>query len=340
MRDNVTDIYMKVLDQVNNEAMSFLNESISQYDIPPSFISFMVTRIYFDKISNMFWLVKRENDDTIKVSKHLQNDIRNTVINASAEFQDPDFLAEEYQEWLNYYLKSMIYKEIMDSLTSFNEIIFDSIYFKRLESILSPIEVQLLVYNDGIRFAKAYDLVSFDKLQPRIERYITDTTWKNALNTKYDEMVNELNQPLPANAFLFDLDDEELLDIAFDDILSKYKGNVIYLDFWASWCGPCKMEMPHSEALSQKLIDEDVTFLYVSIDRDVKAWENMIKVMQLRGIHYRLGMNTINSVSEEYGVQSIPHYVLFDRKGNLVKNKMTRPGNPETEKEIRKLLFL
>ena len=81
-----------------------------------------------------------------------------------------------------------------------------------------------------------------------------------------------------------------------------------------------------------------MVFLYVSVDMDAKSWKDMIKIMQLHGIHYRLGKNTNRPVSQKYDVQFIPHYVLFDRKGRMVKNNTTRPGDPETERMIRELL--
>ena len=134
------------------------------------------------------------------------------------------------------------------------------------------------------------------------------------------------------------VDDEELLGLSFDDVLARYRGNVVYLDFWASWCGPCKAEMPNSARLSKKLSDEDVVFLYVSTDKDPDAWVRMIRIMQLHGLHYRLGANTRKPVFEEYNIRYIPHYVLFDKEGRMVKNNMSRPGSAETEEMIRELL--
>jgi thiol-disulfide isomerase/thioredoxin len=158
------------------------------------------------------------------------------------------------------------------------------------------------------------------------------------IDQKYEKVMADLSQKLPDDSFLFDLDDEELKDLSFDDVLAKYRGTVIYLDFWASWCSPCKDEMPNSAALAKKLKDEDVTFLYVSTDKNAEAWVDMIKIMQLHGIHYRLGNNIRDTVFTTYDVQYIPHYVLFDKEGNMVKNRMYRPGVAETEEMIMELL--
>jgi thiol-disulfide isomerase/thioredoxin len=337
LRDSTPEAFLSLLEAQNASAGEFLDAAAREQKLPKEFISYMNTRIYFDRVSTIQMLSVRSAKDTTQASKDLDRKIRETVINA-AEFKDPDALAMEYQAWLRYYLMRNIYGEISDSIPDFDEKVYDSLYYKRLEEILSPFEIQYVVYNSGIGHARGYNKSSFDKLMPKVEKYVTDTTWKNSLLAAYDEMIFKLNQPLPEDAFLVNLDDEEWLDLTFDQILAKYKGNVIYLDFWASWCGPCKAEMPNSKVLANKLKDEDVTFLYVSVDRDAQAWEDMIRIMQLHGLHYRLGKNTSKPVSEKYDVRYIPHYVLFDKKGDMVKNNMTRPGDPETEKMIRELL--
>jgi hypothetical protein len=68
------------------------------------------------------------------------------------------------------------------------------------------------------------------------------------------------------------------------------------------------------------------------------AWKEMIKIIQLEGTHYRLGNNIRNEVFERFGIEFIPHYVLFNQEGNMVKNSMTRPSEKETEIRIRELI--
>jgi thiol-disulfide isomerase/thioredoxin len=337
IRDTSESIYMSLMDQQYRDMNSLLDEAVAEYGLEAEFVNFMKTRIYFEKVSNMYALSMRSNRDTTEASLELDRKIGDYII-AAAGFSDPDYLSPEYGSWLTYYLRRQIYNEIRDAVPEYDQQVYDSLFYLRMEELLEPFALQMYVIKNATSLAASYNVERFEMLFPRIEQYVTDPAWKDALQAKYDDVMEKMSQPLPEDIEIYNLDDEELLSLKFDDILDRYKGDVLYVDFWASWCGPCKAEMPNSAALAEKLEGEDVTFLYISVDRDAKAWEDMIRIMQIHGIHYRLGANTRESVSDRYDVRFIPHYALFDREGNLVENKTTRPGDPETEKAIRELL--
>ena len=62
-------------------------------------------------------------------------------------------------------------------------------------------------------------------------------------------------------------------DKSFAEVLSEFKGSVVYVDFWASWCGPCRGQFPHAKKLHEKLKDKPVVFLYISFDRSEEEWK-------------------------------------------------------------------
>ncbi len=121
--------------------------------------------------------------------------------------------------------------------------------------------------------------------------------------------------------------------------LSDLKGKVVYMDFWASWCGPCKGEMPYAKKLKEHFKDnKDVVFLYVSIDEKEEAWKKGITAMDISGIHARTpGWG--GEIAKLYKIQSVPSYFLIDKKGNFVMKTTPRPSQTEElKKEIEKLL--
>ena len=80
------------------------------------------------------------------------------------------------------------------------------------------------------------------------------------------------NSPVELKTNIIDLNSPEYANTSFDDIIAKYEGKVIYLDFWASWCGPCKKEKPYSHKLQEAFQGKDVVFVYFSSDKNPNAW--------------------------------------------------------------------
>jgi thiol-disulfide isomerase/thioredoxin len=108
--------------------------------------------------------------------------------------------------------------------------------------------------------------------------------------------------------------------------LSDLKGKVVYLDFWASWCGPCKGEMPYSKKIKEHFKDKtDAVFLYVSIDENEDAWKKAIDALAIKGINTRT-VGWGGNIAKDYEIQSIPAYFLIDKKGNFAVKKAPRPS--------------
>lgn len=130
-------------------------------------------------------------------------------------------------------------------------------------------------------------------------------------------------------------DDEERLNI----LLKARKGMPIYIDFWASWCGPCVAEMPASKALLEKYKGK-VLFVYASIDANVEAWRTAVKKLELENLymayHFRIGTQSDAAILLD--ITSIPRYVLIDRNGNFIDLNAKRPSDPELEKDFERLL--
>jgi len=101
--------------------------------------------------------------------------------------------------------------------------------------------------------------------------------------------------------------------------LSKLRGKVVLIDFWASWCRPCRIENPNVKKIYAKYASKGFEILGVSLDRDHAAWVKAIKDDGLPWKHVSdLGFWN-NAAAQEYGVQSIPYTVLVDRDGNILE---------------------
>ena len=104
--------------------------------------------------------------------------------------------------------------------------------------------------------------------------------------------------------------------------LADLRGKVVLVDFWASWCGPCRALFPWAKEFYKKYHDKGVEILGVSVDDDVKAWGKAVDTEKLPWLHVRDAKlpNGKRAASDLYDVTGIPHLVLIDREGKIVKS--------------------
>lgn len=121
-------------------------------------------------------------------------------------------------------------------------------------------------------------------------------------------------------------------DFAMTDIegrevsLSDFRGKVVLMDFWASWCGPCMREMPYVKELKQKFAEvDDLVFMYISIDTDVDAWAAAVERLDLEGVHFNTPGRE-RGVPLMYNVKWIPTFYLIGRDGNIYDNRPPLPS--------------
>lgn len=104
--------------------------------------------------------------------------------------------------------------------------------------------------------------------------------------------------------------------------LSDLRGKVVLIDFWASWCGPCRRENPNVVKLYNQYKDEGFTVLGVSLDTDRNRWLGAIEADGLTWPHISDLKGWQNSAAQLYGVRSIPHTVLVDREGKIIARNL------------------
>ena len=118
--------------------------------------------------------------------------------------------------------------------------------------------------------------------------------------------------------------------------LEELRGKYVYIDVWATWCGPCRGEIPHLKKLEEQYHGKDIHFVSLSCDQDKSAWEKMVKKDQMSGIQLHIGSGA--KFMDEYVINGIPRFILLDRAGRIVKADATHPSNPETAKLFDELL--
>ena len=117
--------------------------------------------------------------------------------------------------------------------------------------------------------------------------------------------------------------------------LADFKGKYVYIDMWATWCAPCKREMPYLKELEKKFADAEIVFLGLSVDRDKAKWEEMVRTGNLTGVQLYLGAQS--RFQKAYNVDGIPRFILLDKEGVIISNDMTRPSAKETAETLEAL---
>ncbi|MEQ8706682.1 MAG: TlpA disulfide reductase family protein [Phaeodactylibacter sp.] len=108
--------------------------------------------------------------------------------------------------------------------------------------------------------------------------------------------------------------------------LADFRGKVVLLDFWASWCGPCRRENPNVVKVYEKYKDKGFEILGISLDSNRDKWLKAIEADSLTWPHVSDLKGWQNEVAQLYGVRSIPHTVLIDAEGQVIANKLRGPA--------------
>ena len=145
----------------------------------------------------------------------------------------------------------------------------------------------------------------------------------------YKALKLQPGQPAPEFT-LYDLDGQPVS-------LSQFKGQVVLIDFWASWCAPCIGDLPDLRRIKRKAADQPLVFLNLSLDTDEAAWREAVDKHEIEGVHVRAdGWGA--DVAKSYQVNSLPSYYLVDSQGLIVERLRILRDTDEIVATIEKSL--
>lgn len=119
--------------------------------------------------------------------------------------------------------------------------------------------------------------------------------------------------------------------------LFDYKGKVVYLDFWASWCRPCLRKMLMLQDTKDALAGQEVVFIHISFDNDKAEWKKQIVANQFTGVHLLAPESTKSSVAKSYNIKALPEYFIIDGRGRF-SSRPRRFDIVEIQKFLERLI--
>ncbi|KGO92248.1 TlpA family protein disulfide reductase [Flavobacterium subsaxonicum] len=122
--------------------------------------------------------------------------------------------------------------------------------------------------------------------------------------------------------------------------LEDFKGKYVYIDVWATWCGPCRQEIPYLQEVEKKYEGKNIEFVSLSIDtkKDYEKWRKMVGDKSLGGVQIIADNDWKSAFTTAYGVNSIPRFILIDPQGKVVEADAKRPSDPALQAQLDKLL--
>jgi thiol-disulfide isomerase/thioredoxin len=200
-----------------------------------------------------------------------------------------------------------------------------------------------------VDFLRGLDKKKTDDLK-RLENTKLDPVFvelqKKSIDDNYKGVVNYYKMNYEANLAKSKLANTISPSFNYDNYaggktkLEDLKGKYVYIDVWATWCGPCRAEIPFLQKIEEKYHHKNISFVSISIDvqKDLDKWKALIKDKELGGVQLFADNNWNSQFIKDYGINSIPRFILIDPTGKIVNADASRPSSTELQVQLDALL--
>lgn len=178
-----------------------------------------------------------------------------------------------------------------------------------------------------------------EELAPELKAKLDATStphYKEVYNFIVEKSKRQYEEAMKQGGFTIiqtpDVDPEKILDA----IVAQHKGKAIFVDFWATWCGPCLNAMKTIKPIKPEMAEKGVVSIYISNASSPKTkWTAMLP--DIGGIHYYLDETQWQKLSSKYEIRGIPTYMIFDKSGKKTFETAGYPGNNKIKEELSKV---
>lgn len=196
------------------------------------------------------------------------------------------------------------------------------------------------VFFDTARAAQLYQSIKdFNPMTDtqKAEMSTLPETYQKVLLQANEQTLQTLENNKKKSGFTINQAGEVSDEDLFASIISKFRGKTLLVDFWATWCGPCRMANKAMAPMKEELKDKDIVYIYITGETSpLKLWENMIP--DIHGEHYRVTDAQWGYLSKSFAIRGVPTYFIIDREGNIKFKQTGFPGVDMMKEELLKVV--
>lgn len=312
--------FLNYTDSVNRANLSILTAAA----LPAEFKAREADRIFYENALALSFYPefhpRLSKDSTYRASEKFYDHLK-----SATRYEAPLLISSQYTDYIINSLGLLSAHEVKGH-NGFNR------FTTYLDSCVTDPKVKEYIFN---RYATSrLKRLGIEKAKEYIDAY---TSYVNdiRLTENFQKLYNEIlslspGQPSPA----FDCETTD----GSRRTLGDYAGKWVYIDIWATWCGPCRREIPHLRKLEERYAGQPICFVSISVDSDRDAWKSLVEKQKMAG--EQLHFDGKDTFCESYKVAGIPRFILIDPEGRIVNPDMTRPSDQATAEAIDKLLEL
>jgi thiol-disulfide isomerase/thioredoxin len=179
-------------------------------------------------------------------------------------------------------------------------------------------------------------------LKEWLKRYnekVTRADFKNVVLDTYNKRLIQFKRSKISKHSKIHNSDELVGFDVLSQVIDKHKGKVLYIDIWATWCGPCIYEMEYSAELRKRFDKKDVVFIYLCVQSpNQNRWLDLIAENKIEGENYFLNKKQSDVIRSKLNVVAIPRYLVVNKNGEIINSSAPAPSKAKAEKMLLDLL--
>ena len=177
---------------------------------------------------------------------------------------------------------------------------------------------------------------SLESLMARYNQICTDDSMRQQVAAHYQEYVRVYTNLMPGKV----APDFELISDTGELVrLSDLRGQYLFIDVWATWCGGCVMEIPYMEKLQEHFAnDKRIKLISISWDYTQEVWLDYLKKRPATWAQYIVDEENMDFMKKEYRMTFIPRFLLLDPEGRIISIEFARPSDPECVQILEEII--